>query len=136
MGAGDSIFALASGAGRAGLAVLRISGPAAATTFERLSGRSEMPRPRQATLATLRCPESGEILDRGLVIWFPAPASFTGEPVLELHLHGGRAVVDGVGEAFLPRFQALSAESRLADRSHEFLVRGGLVEVPRTTCDL
>lgn len=89
----DTIFALSSAPGRAGVAVLRVSGPGAGGALGALVGR--IPRPREATLATLRNGE-GEILDRALVLWFPAPASFTGEDVAEFHVHGGRAVVEGV----------------------------------------
>lgn len=60
----------------------------------RLAGK--LPIPRQATLANLRDPRSGDLLDRALVLWMPGPATATGEDVAELHLHGGRAVVDAV----------------------------------------
>jgi tRNA modification GTPase len=89
----QTIFALASGRGRAGIAVVRISGPDAAAALRRLVGR--LPQARRASRASIG-DGFGEILDDGLVLWFPAPASFTGEDVAELHLHGGRAVVDGV----------------------------------------
>ena len=89
----DTICALSSAPGRAGVAVLRVSGPDAGRALQELAG--QMPRPRQATLAALRS-GAGEILDRALILWFPAPASFTGEDVAEFHLHGGRAVVEGV----------------------------------------
>ncbi len=95
--AADTIFALASGAGRAGVAVFRLSGPQAGAVVKRLCG-GDLPRPRQATLRWLIDPaEKGEgaRIDQGLVIWFPGPASFTGEDVAEFHLHGGIAVVNG-----------------------------------------
>jgi len=88
-----TIFALASGRPPAGIAVVRVSGPAAREVLAVLAG--EVPAPRRAHLATLR-DASGEVLDRALVLFFPAPASFTGEDVAELHLHGGRAVVAAV----------------------------------------
>ena len=94
----ETIFAPSSGAGRAGVSVLRISGSQASTALQGLTGRP-LPRPRRATLAALHDPDSGELLDRGLVLWFPGPASFTGEDVVELHLHGGRAVVSSVLDA-------------------------------------
>ncbi len=90
----DTIFALSSGQDRAGVAVVRISGPQAGSVV------SEMVRvvvtPRRATRAVLVDPVDGAALDDALVLWFPAPKSFTGEDVLELHVHGGRAVVGGV----------------------------------------
>lgn len=89
-----TIFALASGAGRAGVAVLRLSGPGAGGALLALSGRPAMPRARVATRVRLRAPASGEPFDDGLALWFPAPASYTGEDVVELHLHGGRAVLE------------------------------------------
>ena len=89
--AGETIFAVSSGAGRAGVAVLRLSGAGAGAALRALAGR--LPPPRQASLARLRDPADGETIDRGLILWFPAPASFTGEDVAELHVHGGRAVV-------------------------------------------
>jgi tRNA modification GTPase len=90
-----TIYALSTAAGRAGIAVVRISGKAAGQTLGRLCA-GQMPAPRVATLRALRDPASGEVLDRGLVLWFPEPASFTGEDMAELHLHGGRAVIAGV----------------------------------------
>ncbi|MBV9782746.1 MAG: tRNA uridine-5-carboxymethylaminomethyl(34) synthesis GTPase MnmE [Acidisphaera sp.] len=94
--AGDTIFAMASGAGRAAVSVLRLSGSAAGPTLDALCGRR--PPPRHAGLRTLRA-DDGEVLDRALVLWFPGPGSYTGEDCGELHLHGGRAVVEGVSEA-------------------------------------
>ncbi len=92
-----TIVALASGRGRAGVAVIRISGPAAGRLLEKLAGA--VPAPRVAVRAALRDPGSGRVLDDGLVLWFPAPASYTGEDVAELHVHGGLAVVSGVLDA-------------------------------------
>lgn len=93
----DTIFARASGAGRAGVCVFRISGPAARAVAERLSTRRL--ETRRPTLAAIRDPETGEMIDRGLVILFAAPASFTGEDVAEFHLHGSRAVEAAFVEA-------------------------------------
>ena len=86
----DTIFAPASGSGPAGIAVIRLSGPATAAALEGLTGRA-LPPPRRAALRRLWDPLDGSLLDVGLVLWFPGPASFTGEPMAELHLHGGRA---------------------------------------------
>ena len=91
----DTIFAVASGAGRAAVAVLRISGPGTAALIGGLC--RHMPEPRRAALRVLR-DGAGEVLDQALVLWFPGPASYTGEDSAELHLHGGSAVVDGVAE--------------------------------------
>lgn len=94
MSGADTIFALSSGAGAAGVAVVRLSGAGAGQALTSLAGR--LPPPRRAAPARLSDPSSGAPLDRALTLWFPAPASFTGEDVAELHCHGGRAVVDGV----------------------------------------
>ncbi|MEX0971442.1 MAG: tRNA uridine-5-carboxymethylaminomethyl(34) synthesis GTPase MnmE [Paracoccaceae bacterium] len=88
----DTIFALASARGRSGVAVLRISGPSAQAALLQLA--ADLPAPRVATLKTLR--KGDTVLDEALVISFPKPASFTGEDVVELHLHGGAAVVSSV----------------------------------------
>lgn len=93
-----TIYALATAPGRSGVAVVRISGPAAGSALAALTGRT-LPAPRRAVLTKLRDPRSGDALDDALVLRFTAPASFTGEDVVELHLHGGRAVVTGVIEA-------------------------------------
>ena len=82
---------MSSGAGRAGVAVLRLSGPAAGPVLEALTGR--LPEPRRATLARVQDPESRETIDRGLVLFFPGPSSFSGEDMAEFHVHGGRAVL-------------------------------------------
>ncbi|MGI9505065.1 MAG: tRNA uridine-5-carboxymethylaminomethyl(34) synthesis GTPase MnmE, partial [Geminicoccaceae bacterium] len=81
-----TVFALASGAGRAGVAVVRLSGRDSAGVCRALTG--ELPPPRQARLLAIRDPKGSEPIDHGLVLWFPGPASFTGEDVLELHVHG------------------------------------------------
>lgn len=93
-----TIYALATAPGRSGVAVVRISGPEAGSALTALTGRS-LPAPRRAVLTKLRDPGSGDALDDALVLRFTGPASFTGEDVVELHLHGGRAVVTGVIEA-------------------------------------
>ncbi|MDQ8698592.1 tRNA uridine-5-carboxymethylaminomethyl(34) synthesis GTPase MnmE [Hyphomicrobium sp. LHD-15] len=89
-----TIFALASAPGRAGVAVVRVSGEGASRVIDYMAG--PRPDPRRAVGRFIRHPESGEKIDRGVVLWFPKPASFTGEDVVELHLHGGRAVVQAV----------------------------------------
>ncbi len=94
----DTIFALASGAGRAGIAVWRISGPGAGAAFAALTGRA-LPAPRHAVRIRVEGGVSGEIIDDGIGLWFHAPESFTGEDVAELHLHGGPAVMAAVTEA-------------------------------------
>lgn len=89
----DTIFALATAQGKAGVAVVRVSGPAALDGVAALSGT--LPAPRRATLRRIKDADGSEI-DRALVLIFPAPHSFTGEDVAELHLHGSVAVVSAV----------------------------------------
>ena len=89
----DTIAALATAPGIGALAVIRLSGPKARDIALKLTGRE--PRPRVADLRTFR-DASGATLDRGLVLFFPGPGSFTGEDVVELHCHGGRIVSDAV----------------------------------------
>jgi tRNA modification GTPase len=89
----DTIYALSSGSLPAGVAIIRVSGPETADALVRLCGT--LPPPRIATLRTIRT-RNGETLDSGLVLYFPAPASFTGEDCCELQVHGGRAVVSAI----------------------------------------
>ncbi|MBW8302114.1 MAG: tRNA uridine-5-carboxymethylaminomethyl(34) synthesis GTPase MnmE [Hydrogenophaga sp.] len=86
----ETIFALSSGALPSGVAIVRVSGATASTICQELAG--DLPKPRQAALRSIRS-RNGLMLDQALVLWFPAPHSFTGEDCLELHLHGGRALV-------------------------------------------
>jgi len=102
----DTIFAVSSGAPPAAIAVLRISGPAAGRALALMTGSSQLPPPRQASLRVVRDPASGDRLDHALALWFPGPATATGEDLAELHLHGGRAVVAAV-EAALTRLPGL-----------------------------
>lgn len=97
MSSPSTIFAPATPPGRAALAVVRVSGPAAADAARALLGL--LPEARTAKLVTVRDPETGEALDQALALFFAGPASATGEDVLELHLHGSRAVRLGVIEA-------------------------------------
>lgn len=89
------IFALATGAGRSAVAVMRLSGVGCGEAVQALAG--PLPAPRRASLRVLR--HAGVPLDRALVLWFPGPASYTGEDSAELHLHGGPAVIAAVAEA-------------------------------------
>src|SRR5437868_580747 len=90
----DTIFALSSGRPPAAISVIRISGPKAHAAGTRIAG--SLPEPRTAAVRELRHPETGELLDDALVLRFDGPASSTGEDVVELQCHGGRAVVDAV----------------------------------------
>ncbi|EGB04959.1 hypothetical protein AURANDRAFT_59431 [Aureococcus anophagefferens] len=104
--AGDTIYALSSGRGVAGVAVVRVSGPSASDALAALTPGKPLPAHRVASLRTLR--DASDVLDEALVLRFEAPRSFTGEDVVELHCHGGEATVDGVLEALdaLPKLRA------------------------------
>lgn len=81
------------------ISIIRLSGPRAADALIALTGKDALPEPRRMVLRTLRDPSTGEAIDRGLVVRFEAPNSETGEPMAELHLHGGRAVVGAALDA-------------------------------------
>lgn len=85
----DTIFAIASGPGRAAVCLIRISGGQSRTILERMA--KGVPEPRRAVVRTLTDPTTGEALDQALVLWMPGPRSFTGEDQAELHIHGGLA---------------------------------------------
>lgn len=93
-----TIFALASAPGRGGVSVFRLSGPQAGAILVTLSGR---PLPPARIATRIRLARDGEDIDDGLALYFPAPRSFTGEEVVELHVHGGRAVAAALSEALL-----------------------------------
>src|SRR3984957_17169791 len=110
-----TIFALSSGRPPSAIALVRVSGPQAGTALAALAGK--MPQPRMATRALLR-DASQPPIDDAVVLWFPAPASATGEDVAEFHVHGGRAVLAAL-------FAALSAfENVRAAEPGEFTRRG------------
>ena len=90
----STIFALSTPPGRSGVAVVRLSGPETGATLRYLT-QGDLPPPRQAVLRRLYDAES-ETLDRGLVLWFPAPRSFTGEDMAELQVHGSHAVIQEI----------------------------------------
>lgn len=89
-----TIFALATGVGKAAVAIVRISGPSAAKALLALTGR--VPDPRTATFSRISDPDTGQLIDTGLTLWFPGSASFTGEDCAELQTHGSRAVVAAI----------------------------------------
>ena len=102
-----TIFALSSGRPPVAIAVIRISGPRAGAALSALGVK--IPAPREARLARIRDPRSGEIIDEALVLWFPAPHSETGEDVTELQAHGGRAVIAATRRAL--KFTVSPAEA-------------------------
>jgi len=87
-----TIYALSSGPGIAGVAVIRVSGEDTSKVIKLITGK-DLPVPRVATLRKLNNTNTNELIDEGLVIWFPGPQSYTGEDLAEFHVHGSRAVV-------------------------------------------
>ncbi|MGK2908914.1 MAG: tRNA uridine-5-carboxymethylaminomethyl(34) synthesis GTPase MnmE [Sphingobium sp.] len=90
----DTIFALSSGQPPAAIGIIRISGPQAGAVLNALAGR--LPSERRATLATIYDPADQSLLDSALLLWFPGPATATGEDLAEIHCHGGRAVTAAI----------------------------------------
>tara|TARA_B100001123_G_scaffold264605_1_gene294695 strand:- start:104 stop:1435 length:1332 start_codon:yes stop_codon:yes gene_type:complete len=90
-----TIFALSTGPGISGLAVIRISGKNALKVIKELT-RGKLPRPRVATLKKINKINTNELIDEGIIIWFPGPNSYTGDDMAEFHVHGGRAVIEAL----------------------------------------
>ena len=109
MRSSDSIVALSSAVGRSGVAVIRVSGPKTRFVLETISGK--VGHARVVRLCKLRSRLSGDILDQSVVLYFPAPASFTGEDVAEFHVHGSRAVIASVIDEII----SLAPDIRLAE---------------------
>ena len=87
-----TIFALSSGPGISGVAIIRISGSDASSVIKSLTGK-EIPKPRMATLRKINNINTSELIDEGIIIWFPGPESYTGEDMAEIQIHGGKAVI-------------------------------------------
>ena len=105
----DTIYAVSTAPGRAAIAVVRVSGAHALHALRALAGEPS-PSPRVATVRRLKNAD-GDTIDQALVLWFPEPASTTGEDVVEFHLHGGRAILDAVLHALasVPGLRAAEA---------------------------
>jgi len=87
-----TIYALSTGSGISGIAVIRVSGQYTSEVIKKITG-SNLPKPRVATLSKFSKNGGKELIDEGVIIWFPAPNSYTGEDMAEFHVHGSRAVV-------------------------------------------
>ena len=87
-----TIYALSTGPGISGVAIVRISGPEASEVIKLLT-KSKIPEPRMATLRKIKHINTSELIDEGIIIWFPGPQSYTGEDMAEIHIHGGKAVI-------------------------------------------
>jgi tRNA modification GTPase len=90
-----TIYALSTGPGVSGIAIIRISGPEASTAIKSLTGK-KIPKPRMATLRKINNINTSELIDEGIILWFPGPESYTGEDMAEIQVHGGKAVIDAL----------------------------------------
>src|SRR6056300_1386749 len=90
-----TIYALSTGPGISGIGVVRISGQEASKVIKSLTGR-DLPKPRVATLRKINKINTFELIDEGIILWFPGPDSYTGEDMAEIHVHGSKAVIDAL----------------------------------------
>ena len=90
-----TIFALSTGPGTSGIAVIRISGEETSKIIKLLTGKT-IPKPRVATLRKINKINTSELIDEGLILWFPGPESYTGEDMVEIQVHGSKAVVEAL----------------------------------------
>jgi len=90
-----TIYALSSGPGVSGIAVIRISGTETSKAIELLTGK-KVPKPRVATLRKINKINTSELIDEGMILWFPGPESYTGEDMAEIQVHGSKAVIDAI----------------------------------------
>ena len=87
-----TIYALSSGPGVSGVAIIRISGSETSEVIKSLT-KKDLPKPRMATLRKIKNINTSDLIDEGIILWFPGPESYTGEDMAEIHVHGGKAVV-------------------------------------------
>ena len=90
-----TIYALSSGPGISGISVIRISGEESSKVIEALTGK-KIPKPRIATLRKINKINTSELIDEGIILWFPGPESYTGEDMAEIQVHGSKAVIDAL----------------------------------------
>ncbi len=93
-----TIYALSSGSGISGISIIRVSGSKTKDVIKKLSF-GEFPKPRVATLKKIKKINENEIIDEGIIIWFPGPESYTGEDMAEFHVHGSRAVIEAINHS-------------------------------------
>ena len=90
-----TIYALSSGPGISGIAVVRVSGEETSKVIELLTNKP-IPKPRVAALRKINKINTSEIIDEGIILWFPGPESYTGEDMAEIQVHGSKAVIDAL----------------------------------------
>ena len=90
-----TIYALSTGPGASGVAIIRISGPETKEVIKKITS-SDLPKPRFATIKKFNKIDTNELIDEGILLWFPGPGSYTGEDMAEFHVHGSRAVIEAI----------------------------------------
>jgi len=95
-----TIFALSSGPGVSGVAIIRVSGPETRNVINILTNQ-QLPAPRVATLRKINKINTSELIDEGIILWFPGPESYTGEDMAEIQVHGSKAVIDAIHSSIL-----------------------------------
>ena len=90
-----TIFALSTGSVKSGIAIIRISGPNTKKILSKIT-KIDLPNPREANLCNIYNHENNELIDQGMLIWFPGPNSYTGEDLAELHIHGSKAIISAL----------------------------------------
>ena len=93
-----TIYALSSGSGISGISVIRVSGIETKKIISKLTN-GVFPKPREATVKKINKINTNELIDEGIIIWFPGPQSYTGEDMAELHVHGSRSVVEAINQS-------------------------------------
>jgi tRNA modification GTPase len=114
----DTIYGLSTGqATKAGIAIIRLSGSESQNCLKKLlSGQKKLPKPRYTSLQRIICPKTTEVLDKAIVVWMPGPSSYTGEDLVEFHVHGSRAVLQGIFSAFEHLNEILPSRVRPAEQ--------------------
>ena len=90
-----TIFALSTGPGISGVAIIRLSGKDSTNVIKELTHK-DLPKPRYAALRKIYKPNSNDLIDEGIIMWFSGPESYTGEDMAEIHVHGSKAVIDAL----------------------------------------
>jgi tRNA modification GTPase len=112
----DTIYGLSTGQStKAGIAIIRVSGLESFHCLTKLISNQTKPKPRYTSLRRIICPKTSEILDKAIVVWIPGPSSYTGEDLVEFHVHGSRAVLQGIFSAFEHLNQDSSSKIRPAE---------------------
>ena len=94
-----TIYALSTGPGISGIAIVRVSGEDTKKVIKLLTNAT-LPKPRVATLRKINKINTSELIDEGIILWFPGPESYTGEDMVEFHIHGSKAVIDALHTPF------------------------------------